>query len=205
MRISSGGWRQVDRAGGNVMTAAATFAVQAPPSSAKPTSVEAQLRLWQDQFEERTPEQMLPAYAFHNDEQSKLAWILSQEAVAGSRIVKMARQKWGDQAESRVAHALCTDTRSDDAKANVVYVGEHATVSFTAGTIDPLLLVRENGHWLIDVPGYLKLNSADIPGTIRDTQKIADAVQKIQADLADGKYVSLDALVADINSQIPSP
>lgn len=179
-------------------------AALADPPTAPATqsdSVADQVRQWEDDFENETPEHILRAYAIHDESQRELARVFAAEGVADSRLIKLARQRWGAEGEMAVAHATGTDCRADDARANIVYVGNHATMSFNAGAINPFLLVREQGRWLIDTPSYLRL-AGDLPEALKEEERYT-AIENAAADsLSKGNYPSADALVADVKKQL---
>jgi len=145
---------------------------------------------------------MIGAYAVHDEAQQKFALVLAADAVASSRLVKRAGEKWGENAEIAVAHACFTDCRADDAVAQTVVQGDHATVTFKTDAISPLLLVCEQGRWLIDVQGYIQLLGPDLPQAIKDSERFFPIANSAEDQLSKGTYNSPDALVADLNKQL---
>ena len=173
------------------------------PAATKPvalTPIE-QLVAWNDDFERWTVDEAMAAYAVQNDTQRTIAHAMAAQSVAADRLIKLARERWGAAAEQAVAHAYNTDTRADDATAQITVDGDHATVKFKTDAVQDYLLVRVNGNWKFDMAAYEKLFGPNAADVVRTTLQSVPIIEKEIADVTAGKYASYVQLVAEINRQ----
>jgi RNA polymerase sigma factor (sigma-70 family) len=189
------------------LASAQTPAPSEPPAATQPAATQPatpaeQLAQWQDDFEHWTPDESMVAYATHNDSEKAMAHAFAVNGVAIARLVKLAKEKWGDAAEQAVSHACMNDTRADDATAQITVDGDHAKLVFKSDVIQDLLLVRENGAWKMDLDAYQQMFAGHVDGVIRANLQSGQIFQKLLADATAGKYATADDLVKDITQQV---
>jgi hypothetical protein len=176
---------------------------QTPPTT-QPLSVQDQMAKWQDEFDQDTPEQVIPEYSAHTDQQRAMARDFADYGVASNQIIEHARAKFGPVVEMAVAHATYSDCRDDDKSATIKIDGDHATVTFKSDNITQLLMVKEDGRWKVDLAGYEKLYGANssIRDMLDETRQSTAIMKQADADLAQGKYDSGFALITDLTNKL---
>jgi hypothetical protein len=173
-----------------------------PADRVAPQTPAEQLALWQDEFDQWDADQAITAYTTHNSTEHDLAHSFAVYGIDAQRLTKLARERWGADAEQAVAHACGTDCRADDATAQVTVNGEHAKIVFKSDDIDDLLMVRENGAWKIDTGAYVQMLGAKTPELIHATDQCSQVVEKALSDMKSGKYAAADDLAKDVRAKL---
>ena len=161
-----------------------------------------QLSAWQDDFDRWTPDQAMSAFAVHNDVEKAMAKAMALNGVVSQRLIRLARERWGEKAEIAVAHACGTDARADDATARTEVNGDHATIVFHSDDFTDLSLVREHGAWKIDVGAYVTLAGGREAAITRAIDQSTQVVDQAQTDVNAGKYSSADELAKYVREKI---
>jgi hypothetical protein len=133
-------------------------------------------------------DEVLPWYEANTAVEKQLARAIATYTVAEARLQKLARTKWGKEAETQIAHLCLSDTHEDDDAAIVTIQGDHAILQFKFPGITPLFLVQSGGAWKMDMAAYVKGLGDQLQPGIKYSYQSADIYVKIADAIAAGKY-----------------
>jgi len=106
-----------------------------------------------------TVEQAMTLCAFDPDsaKDKATAKLLAVNAIAQARLEKAVREKWGREGETTFAHTIGDNMPADAAKAMWEIKDDHASATFQVDGLTPMLLVKQNGLWKLDMAGYREI------------------------------------------------
>ena len=136
-----------------------------------------------------------------NDDERLVARSCAQSDMEVGKLIRTAREKFGDDAAKKVSLAV-NDEGDDDVDAATETVnGDHGGVTFAGGG-DPSPLIRVNGTWKIDVAAMLK--QYDGPAEALSDQVIhrGSAAKVTAQELLAGQYATPDALVNALKERL---
>jgi hypothetical protein len=128
------------------------------PATMPTTEISPQQTLaqWSDgRLARMTIDQAVSLYYATNPQEIDLAKSMADQAIATAGLEKAVGDKWGESAKNTVAHICMDNTLEDDAQAVWAINGDHAIARFKVDGMAPLLLIRVQGQWKMDVPGYI--------------------------------------------------
>jgi hypothetical protein len=126
-----------------------------------------------------------------SDKDKASAKAMATAAIATAKLEVAVGAKWGKDAETAVAHICQDDTVDDDAKAKWTINGDHATATFAVDNVGPVMLVKQDGHWKLDLAQY---RAADADSFDKDAMADAAVVDQLIADISKtGAYPTADA------------
>ena len=159
-------------------------------------SPKATLAGWTQHMGDWNIDQLLKIYSVHGDKEASFARALADLALAEGKLQKVVRNQWGQKAELAVARAIVADTLEDDLAADEKIDGEHATVTLKAETrLPPLLLVKVNGQWKIDIAAYMRGIGDDEAPAVQLLGQTTAVVQAAMDGLKSGRFKDNDAVV----------
>lgn len=174
-----------------VVSLASSGAFGEPEDSPKAT-----LAGWTRHVGDWNIEQSLKIYSVHGDKEASFARALADLALSQGKLQKMVRDRWGQRAELTVARAIAADTLEDDLAADEKIDGDHATVILKPETrLPPLLLVKVNGQWKIDVAAYMREIGDDLTPAVQLLGQTTAIVQAGVDGLKSGRFKDNDAVV----------
>lgn len=174
-----------------VVSLASSGAFAEPEDSPKATLVG-----WTKHVGDWNIEQLLKIYSVHGDKEASFARALADLALVEGKLQKTVRNRWGPKAELAVARAIAVDTLEDDLAADEKIDGEHAIVTLKAETrLPPLLLVKVNGQWKIDVAAYMRDIGDDMAPAVQLLGQTTAIVQAAVDGLNSGRFKDNDAVV----------
>lgn len=127
------------------------------------------------------------AYDSHSADEKKCAMTLANLIIVDSKLEVSARKKWGKDAEANVAHTLGDFIASDVPTMTWKVAGDKATGTFAQPGLIPMLLIRVNGNWKIDLAAYAKFSKEDMGVYAKDLQGALDVTNKFLGELDDSK------------------
>jgi hypothetical protein len=116
-----------------------------------------------------------------------------------SKIELAARDKWGKDAETTVAHALGDNTPEDIANGDWAVDGNQAVVQFKPDGLSPLALIKKGGQWKVDLAGENKLMNQTADDDIKAEQAAGKMLDQLSKDIADkATYPTADVFVQHV-------
>jgi len=172
---------------------------QPAPSSLSPKET---LLDWDDRLDATSFDAVLRTYAYSGDQQKSLAHAMAEQVVTFTKLQKAVNAKWGKASDAVVMHACGTTTREDDARAMETVNGDHAVISFKLDGVAPLVLIRANGEWKVDIATCATVfgdHLNDVEASIGQITAIGNAAL---AAIADGKYSDASQLAKELGAEI---
>jgi hypothetical protein len=155
--------------------------VRADAATTQPTtqkSPQETLAQWNDgRLGRITLDQATSFYSANTDSEKEMAGIMAAQAIATAKLEQAVRQIWGSDAEAAVARICVDNTPSDDAQATWIISGDHAVARFKVDGMAPLLLVRVQGQWKIDVAGYVADLGNQLPAGLQFMRASTDVLE----------------------------
>ena len=100
-------------------------------------------------------EQAIILYNIKTPPEKQLAEAMAAQMLATAKLESAVRERWGNDAKNRISH-LCMDSTAEDvAQATWTITSHHAVARFKPDGMSPLLMIRVNGTWKIDVAAYV--------------------------------------------------
>jgi hypothetical protein len=136
-----------------------------------------------------------------NDDERLVARSCAQSDMEVGKLIRTAREKFGDDAAKKVSLAV-NDEGDDDVDAAAETVnGDHGGVAFVGGG-DPSPLIRVNGTWKIDVAAMLKQYDGTAEALSDQVIHRGSAAKVTTQELVAGQYATADALVDAIRNRL---
>ena len=101
-------------------------------------------------------EQAIILYNIKTPPEKQLAEAMAAQMLATAKLEFSAvRERWGNDAKNKISR-LCMDSTPDDlTQATWTITPDHAVARFKPDGMSPLLMIRVNGSWKIDVAAYV--------------------------------------------------
>jgi hypothetical protein len=163
------------------------------------------LSLTNDKVASMNVDQVLDSIAYDPASESEKADAKANAAnyIAVSKIELAARDKWGKDAETAVAHAIGDNTPDDIANGDWAVDGDRAVVQFKPDGLAPLALIKKAGQWKVDLVGVCKLQDESIDDDIKDEQAAATMLDQLSKDLAKkDAYPNAGAFVQHVKDEV---
>jgi hypothetical protein len=136
-----------------------------------------------------------------NDDERRVARSCAQSDLEVGRLIKTAREKFGEDAAKKVSEAI-NDEGDDDIDAGTETVnGTHGGVTF-AGSDDPSPLIKVDGTWKVDIAAMLKQFDGTADALSDQVIHRGSAAKVTTQELIDGQYGSADALVDALKNRL---
>lgn len=153
-------------------------------------------------LEDKTVDQVLPLFEANTDVERQLARATAIQGIAEARLQKVARKKWGHDAEAVIAHLCLSDTREDDEAATVTTEGDHATVKYNVEGLGPLMLVRINGVWKVDTAWYVRNLAEQLQDAIKYCYRSSDVFVAAADSIYNNRYSNGQDAADDLKKAI---
>ena len=140
---------------------------------------------------------------FHtaNNHEATYADYLAHEVWEANKTEQAIRDKWGPSADEKFARITQFTTREDDAVCHIAVDGNTAIVSWDIKDMTPEKMIKEDGHWQMDMHAmwddWIK-NDPNLESDKRSTIKI---MKQAREDIAAEKFDDADAFIADFKSK----
>jgi hypothetical protein len=142
-----------------------------------------------------TADQAISLYQANNDNERRYARLMAGQAIVAAKLEENVGKKWGPHAKAAVAHACQDNTPNDNAKAEWTIADDRAVARFKVDGLAPMLLVRVQGHWKIDVSGYVVGLGAQLDAGMKYVKDSTDILQQANDKLMSSKsFSSVDEL-----------
>jgi hypothetical protein len=141
-------------------------------------------------------------YYATTDVQKHFAHNLALQTLAALKLEKAVAAKWGNLANTTVAHICQSDTPEDDATASAIVDGDHGNIIFKASEISSLPVVRVEGRWLIDVPTILKMLGSRANKSDQIVEESAGIYDTYTTDVNDGKFSTFEELTDRLQKKV---
>jgi len=144
----------------------AVHSTNRPTASLTPQETAAQ---WNDgRLATMSFEQAMALYNVKTPTEKQLAEVMAAQMLATAKLESVVRERWGNDAKNRISH-VCMDSTADDvAQATWTISPDRAAARFKPEGMSPLLMIRVNGAWKIDVAAYV----ADVGDQLQPTVKL---------------------------------
>jgi hypothetical protein len=119
-----------------------------------------------------------------SDKEKAVAKAMAIGVINCSKLEVAVRQRWGKDAEIEVIHACGDDNPDDVAKADWAVDGDRAVAQFQQDGLTPILLIRKNGQWKMDLAGYRKLEQESSDAFLEDMKEGTQKIEQLATDLA---------------------
>jgi hypothetical protein len=128
----------------------------------------------------------------------RFAAATAESDAAVGRLEKLVQRRWGDEPRNWVAATIgdATDDVADGA--DVLIVGDKATVHFKTGGSNPML--KTNGKWRIDADAQAA-EVSDMDAAIESMKQRTETAKQAVTDIRSGKYSTVDQLVAALREK----
>ena len=131
-----------------------------------------------------------------------LAHSLALQACATLKLQKAVAARWGKDSETAVAHLCGNDTPQDDDDAFEVIDGDRAKIIFKPIAVNPLLVVRVDGRWLIDVPSISRMLGSRLERDDQIVEQSARLYTRYAAAIEAGKYPAFKEMGESLDAEI---
>jgi len=126
-------------------------------------------------------------YHATNDNERKVAKAFASVDFALAKLRKQVATRFDDTAGNMVVHALRDVTADDIDAARESVDGDKATIS-GKNFGEPLLMIRVNGNWKIDIGAALAKSNADPDQLVDLCEELVDAIDRTSQELSADKY-----------------
>ena len=136
-----------------------------------------------------------------NDDERRVARSCAQSDLEVGRLIKTARDKFGDDAAKKVSEAINDEGDDDIDAAQEKVDGSHAGITF-AGSDDPSPLIRVNGVWKVDIAAMLKQFDGTADALSDEVIRRGSAAKVTTQELVAGQYPTADAMIDALKTRL---
>jgi hypothetical protein len=176
-----------------------------PADSPAEKEVRQQMIAWDNDMPKMSLEQCRKCYYTQTEREATYADWQAHENWEANKTEQAVRDKWGPDADAKFAHIAGYSSREDDAVCHIKVDGNKATGTWDLKDMTPEILIKIDGHWLIDqhseFDDWLKTN----PTMETDRRSTGKLMQQAREDIASGKFDDADAFIADFKNKWENP
>jgi hypothetical protein len=136
-----------------------------------------------------------------DDDQRRVARSSAQSDLEVGRLIKNARDKFGDDAAKQVSQAINDEGDDDIDAAQETINGDHGGVAFV-GSDEPTPLIHVDGAWKVDIGAMLKEFDGGADALSDQVIRRGSAAKVTTQELIAGQYSSADALVSALKDRL---
>jgi hypothetical protein len=136
-----------------------------------------------------------------DDDQRRVARSCAQSDLEVGRLIKTARDKFGDAAAKKISQAINDEGDDDIDAATETINGNHGGVAF-AGSDEPTPLIRVNDAWKVDIAAMLKEFDGGADALSDQMIHRGSAAKVTTQELTAGQYSSIDATVDALKDRL---
>ena len=138
-----------------------------------------------------------------SDKDAADAKVTAANAIITCKLELAARAKWGKDGETAVAHALGDIMPDDIAQADWAVDRDRAVAQFKPDGLSPLVLIKKDGQWKIDLPGARKLAGDTVDSDLKVEQEASPMLDQLTHDVADkDAYPTADAFAQHVKDEV---
>jgi hypothetical protein len=136
-----------------------------------------------------------------NDDERRVARSCAQSDLEVGKLIKTAREKFGDDAAKKVSEAINDEGDDDIDAAKETVDGTHGGVTFE-GSDDPTPLIRVDGAWKVDIAAMLKQFDGTADALSDQVIRRGSAAKVTTQELVAGQYTTADAMVDALKTRL---
>jgi hypothetical protein len=136
-----------------------------------------------------------------NDDERHVARSCAQSDLEVGRLIKTAREKFGDDAGKKVSQAISDEGDDDIDAAQQTVDGSHGGVTFAGGG-DPTPMILVDGNWKVDIAAMLKQYDGGADAFSDQVIRRGSAAKVTAQELLAGQFANADALVDALKNRM---
>jgi hypothetical protein len=185
--------------------ACADMPTTAPIDSPAEKEVRQQIIAWDNDMPKMSLAECRKCYYTQTDREAVYTDWQAHENWEANKTEQAVRDKWGPEADAKFAHVAGYSSREDDAVCHIKVDGNRATLTWDLKDMTPEILIKIDGHWLIDqhseFADWLKTD----PTMETDRRSTGKLMRQAREDIAGGKFDDADAFIADFKNKWENP